>query len=424
MWDPAYIREDDWLFQRYELSSGNVLRFMAQDIRKAATGVHAKVCVVMNSVTLAWTSFNVERDEDRVRLANSAYSHLDGEGHALDRVEFPKNLMKHSLDLFCLGLWRETVSVDVGGILEGDPDIMPAHRMLGDYVLRDAGSIMFGQPGAGKSNTALAMADSLMWGIDQVWPVHDAAIPLYINVERSAASMSGRLARINRALGLEPRVGFPFLNARGKSLSDIYEAAKQTIKQEGCTVVFYDSLSRAGFGSLVKDDVANQAMDMLNALGTTWVALAHSPRGDETHAFGSQMFDAAADLTVHLKSQTTRNGYSTGIGLEVMKANDIRKPPMAVHVLEWDDDGLCGIRRARHGEFVELEAGEKKGREEQARQYLLSVGEATAVDVADAIGWARNHTSSLLSAAAWATRTIKARKVYYAVRTDYVEAQA
>lgn len=396
-WDPTYEQEDGWTVHRYELATGNVLRIGARDIRRERTGVHANLAISLNWVTLAWSNFNIEKDEDRVRLSNSAFNHLDNKANALDVVEFPKPILKHALDLFCIGLWDEVVSCDVGGPMEGNPDIQPAQRILGDYVLRDAGTILFAPPGAGKSYTSMGWAVAMASGIDTVWPIHEVVTPLYINVERSAASMQGRLARVNRALGLPATSPIPFLNARGKSLSDIYEAAKRTIAKDQCTVVFYDSISRAGFGSMIQDDVANKTMDMLNALSPSWVALAHSPRGDESHAFGSQMFDAAADLTVQLRSQTSLDGLRTGVALEVCKANDIKKPPLFVHCFEWDDDGLRKLRRSMRGEFSELEATERMSVEEQVAELLKSVGAMAATDVADNLGRSRANISMLLN---------------------------
>ena len=300
-------------------------------------------------------------------------------------------------------------------MMAGDPETPPAKRLLGDYVLQEGGTIGFGPPGGGKSYTALAMNVSCAWGVEAIWTVHDAWPGLYINVERPAHSMASRLALVNRALGLAPETELAFLNARGRSLSDIYEAAKRTISQYGCKWATYDSISRAGFGSLTQDENANRIMDMLNALVPTWFAIAHSPRADDTHAFGSQMFDAAADLTLQMKAQTASNGYSTGIGMQGIKANDIRLPKLAVHVLEWDEVGLSGIRRAKRGEFAELEAGERRTREEEAKSNLLSVGEATAGDMATALGWGRSRVSELLNAARWTRKEKRGKEVYFSV---------
>lgn len=396
-WDPNYETEDGWTVHRYDLATGNVIRFAARDVRKERTGVHANVAVSMNWITLAWSNFNIEKDEDRVRLSNSAFNHLDGQSNLLDVAEFPKNVMKHALDLFAIGLWEHIIGESVGGWLAGDPDRAPAKKLLGDYVLADAGTILYAPPGEGKSNTALAWAVCQAHGIDKIWKLNDASLPLYINLERSEASMAARLARINRALGLPPETPLPFLNARGKTLSDIYEAAKKTVAQEGCNVIYYDSISRGGAGSLNADDVANRIMDMLNALAPTWVALAHSPRQDASHVFGSQMFDAAADLAVQLRSQVSRDGAATGVGLEVTKANDIRKPPMSVHVFEWADDGLTAIRHSRAGEFAELEAGERKSLDELVGALIQQRGAMSGTSIADELGRNRSNIATYLA---------------------------
>ncbi len=397
-WDPNYSDEEGWTLHRYDLLSGNVLRFAAQDVRRERTGIHAKIKISINWVSLASTNFNVERDEDRVRLANSAYSHLDGKEHDIDRGEFPKNHFKHALDIFCEGLWDNQVAAQMGTWMEGDPTIAAARPLLGNYILDGAGTILYAPPGQGKSYTAMAWASCLMYGIDRIWPLTDTRIPLYINLERSESSMRGRLATVNRALGIDPSSPLPFLNARGRSLSDIYESAKRTIDQFGCGVGFYDSISRAGGGgSMVADDVANKIMDMMNALIPTWVAIGHSPRADASHVYGSQMFTAAADVEVQLKAQQSHDKRSTGLGLSIEKANDIPTGGLSVHVFEWGETGLTGIRKAGHGEFAEIAAAEKVGMEQEVAEFIDTNGPASASVIAKTLGHNRQNVSSLLA---------------------------
>lgn len=421
-WDPQYIQEEGWTLHSYTLQSGNVLRFAAQDVRRERTGIHAKVCIFMNWVALAHSNFNIERDEERVRLANSAYSHLDDKTHNVDRDEFPKNQFKHALDLFCMGIWDYQVGAQMGDWMEGDPDTPAARPLLGNYILEGAGTILYAPPGQGKSFTAMAWASSLMYGIDTIWQLHDTRIPLYVNLERDARSMQGRLAVVNKALGIDARSPIPFLNARGRSLSDVFEAAKRTIAQHSCEVVFYDSISRAGGGgSMVADDVANRIMDMLNSLCPTWVAIGHSPRADDGHVYGSQMFTAAADLEVQLKSQTSTLEGCTGVGLTVTKANDIPTGGMTMHVLEWGDAGLTGIRKARPGEFSEVEAGVKHGLEDEMAQFIDTNGTISATALAKTLGKNRSNVANILaSSKRFQVAGRDGREVLYGLSTERV----
>lgn len=402
-YDPTYETEEDWIVQKYTLlATGNILRYAAKDVRKDRTGVHANVAISLNWITLGWSTFNIEKDEDRVRLANSAYKHLDKETNALDMAEFPAQVFKHALDLFCIGLWDEHVGSNLGGWLAGDPNVPAAMRLLSSYILQDAGTILYAPPGKGKSYTAVGMAMSLQHGIDSVWPLADTRTPLYINLERSERSMSARLSLVATALGIDPTAGLYMLNKRGSSLADIYESAKRTIATNKCDVVFLDSISRSGAGSMNADDVANRIMDMLNALCPTWFAIGHSPRGDESHVYGSQMFDGACDVAIQLQSQLSGDKGSTGVRLRVSKANDIPEGFTSTHVLEWFPDpikGLSGIRASRKGEFAALEANRKIGIEEACRMFAESAtgGLITANGVATEFDLNRSNVATYLS---------------------------
>ena len=129
MTGPVYEHAATGIFHVYPLATGNVLRFQATEVRRERTGTHARLNITVNWISLAWSNFNIDRDEDRVRLANSAYKHLEDD--ALDRAEFPLNRFKRALDLFCIGIWDEFVSVQAGGLMGGDPNLLPARPLLG-----------------------------------------------------------------------------------------------------------------------------------------------------------------------------------------------------------------------------------------------------------------------------------------------------
>jgi hypothetical protein len=241
---------------------------------------------------------------------------------------------------------------------------------------------------------ALIAAVSMDAGCDLVWPVLQRRT-LFVNLERSRDSMRHRLACVNRALGLDPTRPLPFLNARGRPLAEIEEGVRRTIMEQEVEVLVLDSISRAGMGDLIEGSTANRVVDLLNSLCPTWLAIAHTPRADESHVYGSVFFEAGQDIGVRLVSQPMDG--MTGIGLDVTKANDLPKQPMEIYALEWGPDGLKAIRSARRHEFPEIEAGKPMSLAQQIEEYLLQVGKASGTDTAQAIGRSRQNVSATLS---------------------------
>ena len=391
----AYQREGDWLFHSYPLSSGGDLRFQAKDIRRGrwGTGIHALVGIAVNGQAVAYSNINVERDEERGKLIRTAHKAM-GEVH---QAEFPEQRLKSAIDGFCFGLWSASVEEYAGELMAGDLGIGPPTLVLGELVIDQGGTIIFAPPGAGKSYTLMAMAVSLDAGVDLLWPVQQRKTG-YVNLERGGHSMQYRLAGTNRSLGLPPERPLPFLNARGKSLATVIDGVRKMIEVHELDVIMLDSISRAGSGSLVADDVANSITDSLNSLGETWVALAHSPRGDATHLFGSMHFEAAEDLGIQLLSQISSDGMTVGIGLKVVKANDIKTGGLSFIALDFDEQsGLVAIRSSDGREFPNIAAQHQVSTPDAVAAYLLDVGKAAAPEIAEAIDRRRETVSRELS---------------------------
>lgn len=197
--------------------------------------------------------------------------------------------LRYDLDTFCAGLWERWMGRYQAELIGGDPELGPPEFMLAPYVMRGGGTIFFAPPGRGKSYLALLMAISIDAGCDHLWGVKQAPV-LFINLERSTTSIRRRVTQVNCVLGLEPSRPLRFLNARGRSLSDVVDGAKAIIDRDGVEVVFLDSLSRAGFGDLKDNRPGNSIMDALNGLSETWLALGHTPRNDPSHLYGTIMF--------------------------------------------------------------------------------------------------------------------------------------
>ena len=372
------------------LDTGEQFTFSAESIRQERTGVHARVSILLDDQVLSYDLFNVERDRERVHLAKSAWGRL---GEVVKKA-YPLSEIRLDLDDFCGRLWSAWLSRYRAEMMGGDPDIGPPSFLLEPYVPEGAGAIVYSPPGAGKSYVGLLQAVSIDAGCSTIWPVKQVPT-LFINLERGTLSLKRRIGLVNLALGLEQQRPLLFLNARGRSLVSVMEAVREDIREYKVEMIVLDSLSRAGLGSLTEDTAANAAMDALNALCPTWLALAHTPRADPTHIFGSQMFDAAIDVGVQLLSQRLNDG-TLGIGLQVTKSNDTAIPPLEKLALEFDQYGLSAVRQAKTHEFPELTAGRKVSMTEEVEQHLLDVGQATATEIALETGHQRAKISSVL----------------------------
>jgi hypothetical protein len=188
------------------------------------------------------------------------------------------------------------------------------------------------------------------------------------------------------------------MNARGKSLHEVEEAVSRSVKEEGVTVGFLDSISRAGYGDLIDNRVANQTIDIMNGLFPSWVGIAHSPRNDASHMFGSMHFEAGADIIVQLLTEYQDNRI--GVGMQVVKANDMQRPPLGSLGYEFDDYGVTRIWTPDIQDFPELLAitAQRGGLTDEVKLFLKGNGEANADDISKAIMRSRGAVAKLLAA--------------------------
>lgn len=364
--------------------------FRAEQIRRERTGIHAKISILIESTLLAWSQFNVERDEERTRITNKAHAGLAKGTQEI----YEKRFLAHDMDIFCHRFWDEYLGLTIPTLVVGNPVQEPVSYITHPFVIDGGGTILFGPPGRGKSYTALLMAVSVDAGVNDLW-VCKPRPALYINLERSGSSLARRLGCVNTALGLAPERPLAMLNVRGRSLLDIRDLAAATVEKYGVRCIVLDSISRAGYGSLVEDRPVNAIVDALNSLGDTWLALAHTPRQDETHLFGSIHFEAGADVVVQLLSQLKGN-TTLGIGLQITKANDMPKQGLKTYSYEFDEYGLCAARKARPREFLEIEAGKKVGLTEEVEDYILNYGASDASTIATALKRHRPSVATIL----------------------------
>ena len=391
------------------LTSGNEYLIEAVQIRRERTGVHAKVGLFLSNRLLGANNFNVERSDERIRLANQAHEGLP----TVDQADYPKLHLRHDLDIFCLTLWQQYLEPLIATPVNGDSTSHPVEYLAEPFVIAGGGTIMFAPPGAGKSCTALLMAVSMDAGVSVLWPSKQKRV-LFVNLERSALSVQRRLGCVNTALGLDPARPLLIQNARGKSLQDVRDITERSIQEHHVDVVVLDSISRAGMGDLNENRPVNAIIDTLNGLADTWLALAHTPRADASHAYGGIHFDAGADIMLQLLSSVAAT--SLGIGLRVTKANDIPKPPMKVYKYEFDDYGLTSAYPAHLADYPALAEGIQLGLADEMHAYLTNeTGQATASQIAQELKKSRGHVVMTLRSDKRFSSRKEGREVFYSV---------
>ena len=368
--------------------AGGELVIGAREIRKEKTGVHAVVEVRHGAGLLGFNTFNLGRSHDRHELSRRCHERLPEVLRAL----VAKETLAMYIDEFCLQAYPTYLNDLTPSLLHGDPDI-PITMICGDYIIEGGGTIMFAPPGRGKSYTAISMAISVDAGNHKLWNVKQSKV-LYVNLERSAASIQRRIGMCNIALGEENHRPLHVFNTRGKSLAALSDVLRRYIQNEGIEVVFLDSISRSGQGSLIGDEETNRTIDLMNDISPTWLAVGHTPRADSTHVFGSVHFEAGADLMVSLTSDTDDN--LMGVGLKVEKSNDTPKRPREKFVFEFGPNGLIAAREAKPGEFSDMDAAPTIA--SQLVDYILENGGKTdATGAAGELNISRSEVSRALN---------------------------
>lgn len=383
-----FERTHDAIWSAWDIGLPDLLILHARGVRRERRGGSTKAVVSValgqgpqRATILAWDLITLERDRDRVHLANAA---------ARDADVIDPRLVRDLLDSWTRRLWHrwlESIPIEE---TPGRADLPAVRWLLEPWIAECAGTILFAPPGTGKSYVALVMAVCLDAGLKRcpLGEVRRQAKVLYLNLERSRESMQSRLGRVNQALGLPMERPLRMLHARGATLADVADRVAATIADQGIEVVIVDSLSRAGAGSLIDDEVANTIVDTLNSWRIAWVGLAHTAKADAAEpkrqsVFGSQMQTAAADLVVRAVAAKEVTPSELVLALETVKANDTRTGVTRHVTLEFVAEGLARIRAATPEEVVDV--AKRAERWQDALLALLSRGPMTIPEIHEAI---------------------------------------
>lgn len=353
------------------------IRLLLRELRRERTGMHGVVYVVENGKFLGHDSFNVSRSEERRKLVKATYPLISRLVQEMLEIE----ALQHWLDAVCRYAatdWetdRHKVVIATG---KAGQRVM----LLSPHVEQGTGTIIFAPGGAGKSWLLLMMAMSLNHGVNTVWGSGPVRPALYVDMERHQVFFESRQHEVEAALGLE-QTRLPYLKARGLGFANLRKILKGWSDDNLGGVILYDSISRTGMGSLNEDDTANSIIDLANSCSETWVALAHSPRGDATHAFGSVHFDNGADTVIRLVSKE-KDGV-LGCSLKVTKSNHMGHVLPTYYSLEFGGGGLSKIRQSSAGDWPDL-ADDKDQPPGDLVTAMLQTVDATVDEIVKATG--------------------------------------
>jgi hypothetical protein len=385
------------------------LVLIADDVRNASTGIHAKVSVGKRrrkpnkSYIIDNDTFNIGRRDERNRLANSTWKEgfapLDGQPELLSQMDMRQYLMRFT-DAVYPAIQGEIKAILVLG------DTTPIEYIARPHIVTDGGTILFGPGGAGKSTTALVCALSVQYGLSDFWDVPRPSNVLYVNVERSLQSIARRVGGIAPALGLPHDAELLSLSERGRTIAELGDKIDSTVREHDIEVVFFDSLTRAGLGDLSENKPANAFGDMMNSIAPTWVAVGHVGRKDHSHIYGSIMFDNCADCVVKLQSHEDLSENKLGVRMDITKSNDAPRnvPPVW---LRYDYDpvtnAICGISTTNENEFPDLATSVvREGSVPDQIALFLSLeaenGKASAAHIASFLEKERANISAVLNA--------------------------
>lgn len=362
--------------------TGDIIEFRARGLQANANGktivdiIHHPASEAEDAYTLGSHRYNINDLQMRIRLANHSYSNL----YNGLKQEFSKENFANWLFLFTNGLANYDSATITSSLVSGDPSWRPRFRAW-PFILESGMTLMAARGGSTKSLSGIAMAISIDAGIDKLWPLDTSGPALLINMERSSASIAGRIGWVNEALGLPGDRPLEVFHTKGKTLQQIEGTLRKIVSQKGIEFAVLDSLSRTGLGDLTENAPANATMDMMANLFPSSLVLAHSPKHSPGEIYGSDMFRNAGDITVAVKAHRIDDDPVTWTSYQIEKANDLGVKREHWLAFEFEDDEnfdsrvqisrLVDIRIPNPSEIPDFETLDKEAEQGKQRRLII-----------------------------------------------------
>lgn len=358
--------------------------FEATYLRRDRYGVHAETAISVKGTPIRQSMVNLSKHEDRTKLANAAADRLG------DKALAKPILLR--LDHFAMNVWEWWTQASGPELVVGG-GFSPPEFLLEPYIVRGGITMLYGPPKSGKSYVGLLMALALTHGRNS-WAVGETTSPcVFVNLERPPDTVGYRLQRLAAAVGVP--ASLVIQHEKGRKFTDVAPSTIRWLRSNPGACVIVDSLSRMGAGDLNSNEDTNRAMDMLHSLNASVVVLAHTPRSDASHVFGSVMHDAAADVLVRCEKAKSDKPGLMGVRVTVDDGNDVGWAPPRTWALEFEQPtGLVAVRDAREGDFPDL--SDVRPVRERVREFLLMSGDSTAAQIAEGLDISTDSASKAL----------------------------
>jgi predicted XRE-type DNA-binding protein len=279
----------------------------------------------------------------------------------------------------------------------GDGDApAPVEMLVGPFIEKGQHTVIAAYGGSTKSLFGTALAISVADGLS-VMPglfVPKKAKTLYIDYETDRPVHEWRYRALLRGIeagDVNKMVGYLKVNV---PLIDAAEYIRAYIQEHDFEFGITDSASRAVGGETVDEGAVITYFNTISSFGISWLTIAHKPKNENTRgpAGNSHWYHQARSYWEIAKDQI--HGDSTAhIALNHEKANNGIMQRSIGFRIEFTDDAIV-----YHSEDAATspEIAERLPLVQQIENHLLENAQATAQEIADALGKTRNRVSNVL----------------------------
>lgn len=220
--------------------------------------------------------------------------------------------------------------------------ITPLEYLIYPLAPRNKPTVIFGEPGAGKSQIAVVfnILIALPW-IENPLHLEAPTMPtkaLFLDYEADEEDIRRQMVSLVAGIGLGPVT----LNYRRSSLplADDIEAIRNHIEEIGAECLLIDSMSLAAGGDLNRMDIATAYFRALRQLnGITSISFAHTSKDRETKTktiIGSMLWEAGARSVWEIRGEEDED--TLNIALFHRKANLSKRSKPLGYQITYEND--------------------------------------------------------------------------------------